>query len=87
MNEGRLDRLLRQTIEELLLETPPEELIGRLFEAGVIDRRAVEARAIRHYILEHIRQGARTADAITWAADAFCCSYEKARNIYYTKNH
>ncbi len=59
--------------------------IRRLYTCGLIDRRAAEALAIRHTIAEHRRRGARTTDALTWAAEEFCCSYEKARNIYYTK--
>ncbi|MBQ1952014.1 MAG: hypothetical protein II345_03605 [Alistipes sp.] len=78
---------LHTVIGEILAQGPPEEFIGRLCEAGIIDYRAVEGLAIRRYIRNHIRQGARTSDAITWAADHFCCSYEKARNIYYQKTN
>lgn len=59
--------------------------IRRLYACGLIDRRHAEALAIRHTIGEHRRRGARTTDALTWAADEFCCSYEKARSIYYAK--
>ncbi len=59
--------------------------IRRLFACGLIDRRRAEAIAIRRTIEGHRRQGARTTDAVTWAAEEYCCSYEKARNIYYSK--
>ena len=84
---GRIRSELQAVIEEVVAQSPPEELIGRLCEAGIIDSRAVEGLAIRRHIRNHIRQGARTSDAITWAADHFCCSYEKARNIYYQKTN
>ena len=84
MNE-RIRNELRSVIEEVIARSSAEELIGSLSEAGILDLRAVEALAIRRHIRNHIRQGARTTDAITWTADHFCCSYEKARNIYYQK--
>ena len=84
---GRIRSELQAVIEEVFAQSPPVELIGRLCEAGIIDYRAVEGLAIRRHIRNHIRQGARTSDAITWAADHFCCSYEKARNIYYQKTN
>ncbi|MBQ2728524.1 MAG: hypothetical protein IJF77_04810 [Alistipes sp.] len=87
MTLNRHDRQLCDTVAAVLVGLPPKEWLGRLFEQGFIDRRAVEAQAIRQHIRALIREGARTSDAITWAAEHFCCSYEKARQIYYQKTN
>lgn len=61
------------------------EVLDRLYVAGLIDRRKAEAVAIRHTIDTLRHKGTRVTDAVTWAAEHFCCSYEKARSIYYSK--
>ncbi len=78
---------LRRIVAREVAGSTSEEVVARLFEAGLIDRRAAEALAIRRRISAAVRRGERTSQAILHAAEAFCCSYEKARGIYYRKNN
>lgn len=57
----------------------------RLLAAGLINRRQIEALAIRERIFDYLRTGARCGDAMQWAAEEFHCSYEKVRHLYYQK--
>lgn len=69
MSRHRLEREVQAEVEAYL----PKACTKQLFEEL----------AIRRDIERSVREGARRVDAFTWAADRFCCSYEKARNIYY----
>lgn len=72
---------------DLLLETignlPPREAVGKLMQAGLIDLRACERRAIYHAVRRAERAGTPRCEAFETIAEEFCCSYEKARNAFY----
>lgn len=83
MKESRLQRELKEEIAHLLPRGCSPRIFEELNRMGLINLKACEELAIRHDIEQSIRGGARRVDAFTWAADRFCCSFEKARNIYY----
>ncbi|MBQ5878957.1 MAG: hypothetical protein IIW59_02515 [Alistipes sp.] len=59
--------------------------IDELVRLGLIDLRRVEELLLKEEVVQHIRRGERVVDALMLAAATFCCSYEKARHIYYKK--
>lgn len=83
MSRHRLEREVQTEVEAYLPKACTKELFEELLHLGLIDLKACEELAIRRDIERSVREGARRVDAFTWAADRFCCSYEKARNIYY----
>lgn len=83
MRENRLQRALKEEIAPLLPRGCSPRIFEELCRLGLINFKACEELAIRHDIENSIRGGALRVDAFTWAADRFCCSFEKARNIYY----
>ena len=56
----------------------------RLFEIGLISRRECERQAIRDEVRRLEREGVPRCEALEAAAGKYCCSYEKARNAFYT---
>lgn len=60
-------------------------LLRQLTDRGLIDMRAVERAAVRARVAELQRQGTKRVDAMYYAAEEFCCSYEKIRSIIYCK--
>lgn len=83
MKPTRLENEMYDELAALLPRGCSRSLFEELKRLGLISRKGCEALAIRHDIEHSIRAGATRAEAFTWAADRFCCSYEKARNIYY----
>ena len=57
--------------------------IARLLEAGLIDLRACERRAIYQAVCLAEKAGIPRCEALEKIATEFCCSYEKARNAFY----
>lgn len=79
-------RLEREVQAEVLHDLPrgcTPKAFEALLELGLIDLKACEELAIRRDIERSIRGEALRVDAFMRAADRFCCSYEKARNIFY----
>lgn len=62
-----------------------QQVARRLLAADLINHRQVEALAIRERVFHYLRNGARSGDAMQWAAEEFHCSYEKVRHLYYLK--
>lgn len=60
-----------------------EETVARLFDAGWIDRRSCEARAIRCEMERLGRRGIPRCEAMEITAREFCCSYGKVSGIVY----
>ena len=82
----RHEELLCKAIEPLISDCNPREAIEKLLRKGIISARAAEAEAIRQHIFGLIRSGQQVGLALIATAEHFCCSYEKVRNIYYTRN-
>ncbi len=83
MKHSRLERELLDELIPLLPKGCSRRLFEELNALGIIHHKACEELAIRRDIERSIREGALRTDAFMQAADRFCCSYEKARNIYY----
>ena len=83
MKPTRLERELLDEVHSLLPKGCSRALFRELDSLGLINRKACEELAIRRHIERSIRAGSLRTDAFMQAADRFCCSYEKARNIYY----
>ena len=83
MKHSRLERELLDELLPLLPKGCSRRLFEELQSLGLINHKACEELAIRRDIERSIRAGALRTDAFMQAADRFCCSYAKARNIYY----
>ncbi|MBR5465384.1 MAG: hypothetical protein IKU77_06300 [Alistipes sp.] len=83
MSVPRVERAWREEVLEVLPSGCSRRTFDALYALGLINSKACEELAIRRDIERSIRKGARRVDAFMEAADRFCCSYEKARNIYY----
>lgn len=59
------------------------EAVGRLFAAGLIDRRACERLVVVEEVDRLAQEGVPRCEALHVAARICCCSYEKARSCYY----
>lgn len=80
------EKLLCEAIEPLISGCNHREAIEKLLRMGIISARAAEAEAIRQHIEGLIRGGQQVGLALNATAERFCSSYEKVRNIYYTRN-
>lgn len=82
-----MSRLNKALMEELAHRLPRgrQALIEELVRLGLIDWRRCEELMLRDEVLRLIRSGERVVDALMMAAQRFCCSYEKARYIYYKR--
>ena len=83
MKTTRLEREVLDELTPLLPKGCSRALFEELNRLGLINHKGCEELAIRRDIERSIRSGAIRTDAFLWAADRFCCSFEKARNIYY----
>ncbi len=82
-----MKRLEEHLAQELATRLPRgrQAAIEELVRLGLIDLHRVEELLLKEEVLQHIRRGERVVDALMLAASTFCCSYEKARHIYYKK--
>lgn len=64
----------------------PRQTIRRLLELGLLSRRACERQAVRGEVARLERDGLSRCEAFEAAARKLCCSYEKARNLFYEKS-
>ena len=77
--------------EELLAEVVLGEIRGlglrqavrQLTGLGLLNRTACERLAVRHEVDRLAREGIPRCEALHVAAGTLCCSYEKARNLFY----
>ena len=84
----RYENRLRDLLAEEIRGRTPEEAAAWLFDAGWIDRRACEARAIRDEMERLGRRGIPRCEAMEITAREFCCSYGKVSGIVYKpSNH
>ena len=60
-----------------------DALVEKLLAAGLIDLRACERIAIFRAVCSAEKAGIPRCEAFEQTARDFCCSYEKARNVYY----
>lgn len=58
-----------------------EQLILR----GLLNRTACERLVVRREVARLAREGVPRCEALVIAADLLCCSYEKARGLFYGK--
>lgn len=80
----RHDEMLAETALREVQGLGTKEAVRRLFELGLISRRECERQAIRHEMQRLERKGMPRCEAMAAAAGKYCCSYEKARNAFYT---
>lgn len=87
MKLTHLDQQLCQQLEQEIKGVRREQIIPHLFTLGLFSYKAIEELAIRRHIELLIGRGLSTGGALIETAQHFCCSYEKARNIYYKPKH
>lgn len=80
----RHDEMLAETALREVRGLETAEAVRRLFEMGLISRRECERQAIRDEVWRLEREGVPRCEALEAAAGKYCCSYEKARNAFYT---
>lgn len=61
----------------------PREVVRRLTELGLLNRTACEQLSIRSEVAQLAKAGIPRCEALHVAARKFCCSYEKARGLFY----
>lgn len=79
------EKLLKEMLLRLTAScTTPAEVVDRLMERNLINRRYAEREAFFHdiVILERTT-GSRRMEAIRAVADRYCCSFEKVRDSFY----
>ena len=78
-HEKRLSEVLYRQIEG----ATSDEIIERLFAAGLVNLRACERQAAREEVARQQEAGLPRCEAMHATAELFCCSYEKIRNYFY----
>lgn len=79
----QLDKILAEAVLRKVRGLTLRQGIVRLFELGFISRRTCERQAVRDEVTRLERTGIARCDAFEAAARRLCCSYEKARNLFY----
>ncbi len=79
----RHDRLLAEVLLREIEGLDVQQAVARLFESGLVSRRACERQAIRCEVERLQRLGTPRCEALHVAAELFDCSYEKARGAIY----
>ncbi|MEG1863887.1 MAG: hypothetical protein RR199_01050 [Alistipes sp.] len=79
------EQRLAEIILGLLRNVSPEQAVERLIKQGLINRSACEQRVICAQVEQLARQGTPRCEALHVAADSCCCSYEKARTLFYNQ--
>lgn len=64
-----------------------DEVLDRLWREGLIDKSALERRAIRREVMRRVRRGEAKCRAMDAVAVSFGCSYEKVRAEIYRKQN
>lgn len=82
---NKLDKRFAELVIDTIGNLPPREAVEKLMFAGLIDIRACERRAIYNEVRRAEKGGIRRCEALEKIAEEFCCSYEKARNAFYTQ--
>lgn len=80
----RYETLLRDALVEevgTLGTRAAEQLIHR----GLLNRPACERLVVRREVARLAREGVPRCEALVVTADLLCCSYEKARGLFYGK--
>lgn len=80
-HEERLAGMVFRTIRGL----GGREAARQLMREGLIDRTACEGLCIRIEVERLARQGVPRCEALRLTAEKLCCSYEKARTLFYRK--
>lgn len=60
-----------------------QQLLDKLFEMGVVDFTRCKVLAVRQFVEEILKGGAKKVDAMWRAAEYFGCSYEYVRKCMY----
>lgn len=81
----RHDEMLAQAALAEVRGLTTRQTIMRLLELGLLSRRACERQAVRGEVARLEREGVSRCEAFEAAALRLCCSYEKARNLFYEK--
>ncbi len=63
-----------------------EEAVAHLLKRGLLNRRSCERLAIKQEVANLQREGLPRCESLIVAAERCCCSYEKARTLFYEKN-
>lgn len=79
----RHQRLLVDALVERYGGLPPEKLLVKLCETGVIDQTRCKILAVRRRVDELYRRGGPKLDAMSRAAEEFCVTYEYVRKCVY----
>jgi hypothetical protein len=77
-----IKQLLAQ-LQEKYGTLPNDQFARKLVELGVIDFRLCKVLAVRGYVEDAMKKGARKNDAMWMAAERFCCTYENIRRCMY----
>lgn len=79
----RHQRLFVDAVLERYGALPPEKLVVKLCETGVIDQTRCKILAVRHRVDDLARGGRSKLDAMNQAAEEFCVTYEYVRKCIY----
>ncbi len=62
------------------------QAVEHLLREGLVSRRGCERLAVRREVGELEKRGVPRCEALEVAARSCCCSYEKARTLFYEKH-
>ncbi len=77
-------RVIEQ-MERLTNKVVPRGALRRMAEMGILDMRECERRVITDFVGQRLKRGGTKCNAMSDAAENYNCSYEKIRNIIYSK--
>lgn len=77
-------RVIEQ-MERLTGRLLPRGALRRMAEMGILDMRECERRVIADFVGQRLKRGGTKCEAMVDAADSYNCSYEKIRNIIYSR--
>ncbi len=77
--------LLSEAVMRRIGEMPLREAVRFLARSGLLNQLACERLAIRDLVAQLAREGIPRCEAFHVAATVCCCSYEKARKLFYDK--
>lgn len=79
----RYEELLAEVLLGAIRGLGRREAVQRLLAEGLVNRRACERLAVRCEVARLEGRGIPRCEALCVAAETCCCSYEKARALFY----
>ncbi len=79
------DELMSRTLCDMVAGMSGEEAVAHLMNAGLLNRRSCEREVVKREVARLQGEGLPRCESLIVAAERCCCSYEKARTLFYER--